>query len=66
MYEHDHWIFFAGLDFHWRHYPSLNIKSFVRPLDAFGFSPRGRERLIAFGKFAPFPDRAAQTSGGVE
>ena len=39
MDKHDQRVFPAGLDFGRRHQPALNVRTFVCPLDAFGFAP---------------------------
>ena len=60
MNEHDHRIFFTGLDFRRRNLPALNIESFVRPLDAFGLAPASLQSSVVVRQLPPFAERAGE------
>src|SRR5215469_1015447 len=63
MDKHDHWILFAALDFRRRHQPTLNIRAFVRPLDAFGFAPVRLQPSVVVRQLTPFADWTGKDFG---
>ena len=64
MDKHYHRIFFAGLAFRRRHQPTLNIRAFVRPLDAFRFSPVCLQTGVVVRQLMPFADWTGKNLGG--
>src|SRR5215470_7141588 len=60
MDEDDHRIIFASLDFCRRNQPALNVKPFVRPLDAFGVAPVHLQASVVLSELAPFAERASE------
>ena len=63
MDKHDHWIFFAGIDFRRRHQPALNVGPFVGPLDAFRFAPVRLQTSVVVRELAPFAKRTRENLG---
>ena len=63
MDKHYHRIFLAGLDFDRWHYPALNVRSFVRPLDAFRFAPVRVQASVVVRELAPFAKRSSENFG---
>src|SRR5437763_12025766 len=63
MDKDDHWIFFAGLDFHGRDKPSLNIEPIVLPLEVLGLTPDRRLTDIVIGELSPFTYRSKPDLG---
>src|SRR5205807_2895383 len=56
MNQNDHRIFFSGFDFRRRNQPALDIKSSIRPLDAFRFPPGWRNYGVVFCQLTPSAD----------